>query len=102
MVKRFQKNAEDFICERCGRSMVGGGFTNHCSECLWSKHVDKNPGDRLEKCLGLMRPIAVEGGIGTMTITHWCEKCGYVKKNKVAPDDNFSAVLAVAKERAEN
>ena len=26
--------------------MKGNGYTNHCPKCLWSKHVDINPGDR--------------------------------------------------------
>jgi len=55
--KLFQKKKEDFICEKCGFVNVGDGYTNHCQKCLWSKHVDINPGDRAEKCQGLMEPI---------------------------------------------
>ncbi|HJJ07809.1 MAG TPA: RNHCP domain-containing protein [Bacilli bacterium] len=33
---------------------------DHCNNCLCSKHVDINPGDRLSTCLGTLRPIGVE------------------------------------------
>jgi hypothetical protein len=42
--KRFQKTVEDFVCEHCGHPVAGNGYTNHCSQCLWSKHVDDNSG----------------------------------------------------------
>ena len=59
-VKKFQKHTEDFTCEHCGAFLQGNGYTNHCSRCLWSKHVDNSPGDRANSCRGLMKPIAVE------------------------------------------
>jgi hypothetical protein len=55
----FKKTKEDFVCEHCGKPVVGNGYTNHCPECLWSKHVDVNPGDRAATCLGLMEPVGV-------------------------------------------
>ena len=58
--KRFQKKVEDFVCERCGTFVKGTGYTDHCPKCLWSKHVDVNPGDRKSECLGTMEPIGVE------------------------------------------
>ena len=58
-MKMFQKNVEDFVCGNCGGEVVGNGYTNHCPKCLWSKHVDINPGDRAEKCGGMMKPISV-------------------------------------------
>ena len=64
---------QDFDCERCGHlegqnkfspsvlefsvltrfvsSQERNGYTNHCSQCLWSKHVDINPGDRSPELL---------------------------------------------------
>jgi len=57
--KKFQKKKEDFKCEKCGREVIGTGYTNHCPDCLWSKHVDVNPGDRQSKCLGLDRKSVV-------------------------------------------
>ena len=29
MSKLFQKRKEDFICEKCGKEVVGNGYTNH-------------------------------------------------------------------------
>jgi len=55
--KRFQKRIEDFVCERCGAFVKGTGYTDHCPECLWSKHVDVNPGDREAECGGLMEHV---------------------------------------------
>jgi hypothetical protein len=37
-----------------------GSYRNHCPACLWSKHVDVQPGDRAATCRGLMRPDRVE------------------------------------------
>jgi len=28
--KKFQRNKEDFICEKCGLEVEGNGCTNHC------------------------------------------------------------------------
>ena len=60
--KRFTKNDNGFICENCGHEVLPLGYTsrNHCPKCLFSKHVDKEPGDRLESCKGLLRPIGFE------------------------------------------
>jgi len=72
---------------------VGDGYTNHCPKCLWSRHVDINPGDREEKCGGLMKPVGVEIESKGHTIIHHCIKCGVTKKNKVAKRDNFDTVV---------
>ena len=55
MSATFIRKTEDFICEHCGREVRGNGYTNHCPYCLWSKHVDINPGDRAAGCGGLKR-----------------------------------------------
>ena len=55
----FIRKTEDFICENCGAVVVGNGYTNHCPACLYSKHVDRSPGDRAADCGGLMEPVAV-------------------------------------------
>lgn len=57
--KKFQRCTEDFDCGHCGFRVQGNGFTNHCPQCLWSAHVDINPGDRAATCRALMEPIAV-------------------------------------------
>jgi len=93
---RFQKRVEDFTCEFCGKEVKGGGYTNHCSQCLWSKHVDVHPGDRAEACLGMMEPIAVEGASPAYVIVHSCTRCGIKRRNKVEAADNMSTVIAIA------
>ena len=97
MSKKFQRNVQDFRCEKCGLDVTGNGFTNHCPKCLWSKHVDKNPGDREETCGGLMKPIGVEGTQASYSLLYKCEMCNFQNKNKVAGDDNFDEVLKVAR-----
>lgn len=94
--KKFQRTRENFVCQHCGYSVVGNGYTNHCSQCLWSKHVDINPGDRQETCQGLMEPMMVEMKQGEYYLTHRCQICGFVRKNKVNPQDNFDQVIALS------
>jgi hypothetical protein len=92
-VKKFQRKKEDFTCEKCGLFMKGTGYTNHCLHCLWSKHVDVNPGDRRAACQGLMEPIGAELKSGEYIIVHRCILCGVIKRNKTSKDDNFDLVL---------
>ncbi len=77
--------------------VLGTGYTNHCPNCLWSKHVDKNPGDRLELCGGLMKPIRVERKNKEWAITHRCEKCGYERKNKTNENDRIEKLIEISK-----
>lgn len=97
---KFQKNKEDFVCEKCGVSALGSGYTNHCPACLWSKHVDIMPGDRLADCGGLMEPVFVEHERQEYILTHNCLKCGHKKRNKINDNDNFDVVVALAKKLA--
>ena len=100
--KLFQKNVEDFICDHCGEKVIGDGYTNHCPKCLWSKHVDINPGDRASECQGMMKPIRVEVERGETLLTYRCEKCGFLRRKKVEKNDNFDEVIKLAKGVAEN
>lgn len=97
--KKFQVRKEDFRCENCDFDVVGNGFTNHCPKCLWSKHVDKNPGDRGEDCGGLMRPFGVEGTQAGYSLLYRCQSCGFQNKNKVSEKDDFDAVLKIARSK---
>lgn len=100
--KKFAKKKEDFICEKCGNETKGSGYTNHCSFCLWSKHVDINPGDRLSPCQGMMRPIRVEGSTGeNYKVVHKCIICGHEKINRIEEGDREGAILFVIKEAAD-
>jgi hypothetical protein len=90
-----------FICENCGENVYPikkGGYRNHCPFCLFSKHVDDNPGDRLNECNGLMEPIGIHAKSGKgYQIIHRCQKCGILKVNRVADDlcqpDNENLIL---------
>lgn len=88
MTKKFSKHIEDFVCEKCGKKVKGTGYTNHCPDCLWSKHVDVNPGDRQCMCGGMMKPIRTEYVQGEFVIVHHCIKCGIEKRNGAAENDN--------------
>lgn len=90
----FKRNIEDFTCGHCGHEVKGNGFTNHCPKCLWSKHVDINPGDRAELCRGLMEPVSLELRKGDYTIIHLCTDCGHKQPNKAAPDDDIGGFLS--------
>lgn len=94
--KKFQKTNEDFTCEQCGFFVQGNGYTNHCPQCLWSKHVDVNPGDRAEKCCGRMKPISIEFKGGEYNILHRCILCGFEKRNKTSKDDDFNSILQLS------
>jgi len=100
MLKLFQKQKEDFVCEKCGTEVAGSGYTNHCTECLWGKHVDINPGDRASDCGGMMKPVTVETKGGQHILIHKCEKCSFERKNKVEEKDNFDTVLKISSKNA--
>ena len=89
---------EDFICENCGKDVEKSSYTarDHCPYCLYSKHVDINPGDRENKCHGLLEPIAVEKYRDTYKIIYKCQKCGYETKNIKAIDDNMDEIIRLS------
>lgn len=90
MGRGIRQVKEDFICENCGTEVTGNGFTNHCPECLWSKHVDNTPGDRamLDECGCLMAPERITTKGGKYTIVHKCINCGVTQTNRTSPDDS--------------
>jgi hypothetical protein len=98
----FTRIIENFTCEHCGTAVAGNGYTNHCPQCLWSKHVDVEPGDRAATCGGMMRPVHISFVGGEYIITHGCEKCGYKKNNKSAPEDSTDRIAAIMKDSAEH
>lgn len=90
---KFIKKIENFVCEKCGTKVVGNGFTNHCPNCLWSKHLDIHPGDREEVCEGLMEPLAAEVKHDDYVIHFKCLRCGFRHKVRAAANDNFEIIL---------
>jgi rubrerythrin len=101
MSRKFQRRIEDFSCEHCGHAVQGSGFTNHCPACLWSKHVDINPGDRKEDCQGLMEPLVVQPHKSSYRIMFRCSVCGEERWNKAAPEDDFEVLLRIARQHSE-
>lgn len=91
-MKKFKRTKEDFKCENCGHEVKGDGYTNHCPKCLWSKHVDNNPGDRANTCGGKMEPIEAFYEKESWFVVHQCGKCGSKKKIKLTKDDSLLAV----------
>ncbi len=94
-MKQFHEIDEAFICEKCGFRVDKLGYScrDHCPNCLYSKHVDKNPGDRKNNCQGLMKPIAMEKFKDTYKIIYVCEKCKKEHKNIMAKDDNINVLI---------
>lgn len=91
--KKFERKIEDFRCKHCGTSVKGTGYTDHCPECLWSKHVDINPGDRKSECGGMMEPVAVEDKGSGYVIYYKCTDCNHKHRVKSGSDDNFDEIL---------
>ncbi|MFA6171343.1 MAG: RNHCP domain-containing protein [Patescibacteria group bacterium] len=96
-MRKFQRKIEDFICENCGVETKGDGYTDHCPNCLWSKHADINPGDRLSECQGMMRPIGLELKHGEERIVYQCEKCGHRHKVKASKNDDYKKILELSR-----
>ncbi|PIY97064.1 MAG: hypothetical protein COY66_01515 [Candidatus Kerfeldbacteria bacterium CG_4_10_14_0_8_um_filter_42_10] len=94
-MKRFIKRKEDFKCGHCYRLVRGDGYTNHCPNCLYSRHVDQNPGDRKSDCGGLMEPVGVIKKNGEIKIIHRCGKCHVEKINRLSADDNQEVLLSI-------
>ncbi|HVC57857.1 MAG TPA: RNHCP domain-containing protein [Candidatus Acidoferrales bacterium] len=86
--KRFAKNVEDFTCAHCGAKVSGSGYTDHCPSCLYSMHVDVNPGDRKAKCGGLMKPVSASSDRKWFTIYYVCTKCWAKWSVRAAEEDN--------------
>lgn len=94
--RRFTRRPEDFECGHCGCAVRGSGYTNHCPRCLWSRHVDVLPGDRLADCCGLMEPVGVLYEGGEYTVAQRCVVCGRMWRNRTSAGDDRAAVLALA------
>ncbi|MBE5757971.1 MAG: RNHCP domain-containing protein [Clostridiales bacterium] len=97
------KNDNSFVCLNCGKTVEKLGYTSrdHCPHCLHSIHVDIVPGDRSNSCKGKLIPVSVESSSKKgYIIVYKCEKCGEIKRNKFAEDDNFDEMLRVQKNNA--
>ena len=96
MEKKFKMIDEGFICDICSFKVAPLGYSarDHCPRCLSSKHVDINPGDREEECHGDLEPIRVElDSKKGYVIIYKCKKCGSIRKNKAAEDDDMNLII---------
>ena len=97
MAKKFSRRIENFKCVVCGYEAIGNGYTDHCPNCLHSLHVDINPGDRLNKCRGIMKPIRVSiDRRGAYWIDYLCLSCKKQKTVVAAANDNKEALKKLA------
>ena len=98
-MKKFNMIDEGFICINCGNKVpiLGVSARDHCNNCLYSLHVDINPGDRLNPCHGLLKPIGIEKYRDTYKIIYQCTKCGKTHKNIMANDDNMDKIIELSK-----
>lgn len=101
-----EQNTGGFKCSHCKQWVVINNYMgtmnrNHCNICLWSKHVDKNKGDRKMKCHGGMEPIGLTfkhegaGRQGEIMLVHECAQCNTISINRIAGDDDNEKILTV-------
>lgn len=97
-MKRFNELDEEFICENCNKKVTPLFYSSrdHCPYCLYSKHVDINPGDRNNNCKGLLKPIEIEKYKDTFKIIYKCTKCNQIHKNIIAKDDNMNEIIKIS------
>ena len=97
-MKLFSKNDNFFICEHCNKEVNPLSYTSrdHCPFCLYSKHVDINPGDRLNECKGLLKPIGIEKFKDSYKIIYKCEKCKELHKNIMSNDDDMNLIIELS------
>lgn len=100
-MKQFNMIDESFTCENCGKLVPKLQYTarDHCPYCLYSKHVDINPGDRANLCQGLLKPIDIEKFKNTYKIIYECTKCHQQKKNIMANDDNINKIIEISSKK---
>lgn len=98
-MKRFNELDEGFICIHCGKEVLPLGYSSrdHCPYCLYSIHIDINPGDRQNTCLGMLKPIGIEKYKDTYKILYKCEKCNKNHKNIIAKDDDMNEIINISK-----
>ena len=96
--KKFKMIDESFICENCKKEVTPLGYTarDHCPHCLYSKHLDINPGDRQNTRHGLLAPIGIEKFKDTYKIIYRCKTCKEIHKNKIAIDDNMDLIIKLS------
>ena len=97
-MKRFNMIDDEFLCDNCHKYVykLKVSARDHCPYCLYSKHVDINPGDRKNNCCGLLVPIDIEKYKNTYKIIYKCSKCGNIHKNIMAVDDDMDKIISLS------
>lgn len=96
-----QERSISFRCVHCKSEVPnnapGTAHRNHCSLCLWSRHVDESIGDRRSECLSSMEPMGLvfKNTGNELMVVHKCLSCGKVSKNRIAADDNSHVLLGL-------
>lgn len=110
--KRKEERVSGFKCSHCHfwvpvNESIGTAHRDHCSFCLWSKHVDLGkPGDRKSECKAGMEPIGLtfkqEGWDkagklrqGELMLIHQCTQCDKISINRIAADDSLEAIISL-------
>ena len=98
---RSRRGRDSFTCIHCRRDVPTASFgtkhRNHCPACLWSRHLDIEPGDRQSPCRAPMEPIGIEvRDDGEWAIIHRCAGCNALRVNRLAGDDHELALLGLA------
>ena len=99
----FTKINESFICKNCQFEVPKADSTcrDHCPKCLFSLHVDNNPGDRQADCGGILKPTAWSQHKKKGYMIHYvCQTCFVIKVNKFLSHDhypdNFDALIKLS------
>ena len=101
MSRKSRPDVKQFTCIHC-RSQVptqsyGTRHRNHCPQCLWSRHVDEETGDRRSPCTQPMKPISIAiRDDGEWSLIHRCTGCGTLRTNRIAGDDHELSLLSLA------
>jgi ribosome biogenesis GTPase len=99
--KKFRMRDENFTCHVCGKFVPPLKYSarDHCPFCLYGQHLDDYPGDRASLCHGILEPIAIQKAKKQdYKIVYRCQKCGTIKKNLAARDDNAQLLLDLTQE----
>lgn len=94
----FIKNNTSFVCINCGASVPAHPTSSrdHCNQCLFSVHVDINPGDRMNSCKEILEPIGIEVKKGKQRIVYKCQSCKDRVMNIVADDDDKETLVELS------
>jgi len=94
--RNFLRKKEDFKCENCGFEVKGDGYTDHCPQCLFGKHVDEEiPGDRASECGGLMKAIEVSYQAEEFKIHYKCSKCRHEFWVRESEEDDRNLLMSL-------